>query len=96
MTGQRVAILDGSHSLFDIGISSSNTKRETVDEHVCWQPIPSLERIIVDAVKEVVSISDVALGNITVIGVGVICRTSAVSLLGKAIHTRVLKKFGDM
>jgi len=92
MTGQRVAILDGSCSLFNIGISSPTTKCEAVDEHVPWQPIPGLEGIVVDAVKEVVSVRDVVQGNITAIGVGVICDTSSISVLGRVIHSKVLKK----
>lgn len=95
MTGQRVAILDGSRSLFDTGTSSSTSKSETLDDHVWWQPIPGLEEIVVDAVKEVVSVSGVAPSNITAIGVGVICDTSTVSLLVRAIHTKVLKKLLD-
>jgi mediator of RNA polymerase II transcription subunit 14 len=94
MTGQRVAILDGSRSLFDIGVPNS-TKRGTPDEHVCWQPIPGLEEIVVESVKEVVLTSGLAPGNITSIGVGVICDTSTVKPLVRAIHTRVLRKLSD-
>jgi mediator of RNA polymerase II transcription subunit 14 len=96
MSGQRVAILDGSHSLFEISMPSSSEKGDIMDEHVCWQPIPGLEGIIMDAVKEAVSISGVAAGNITVVGVGVICDTSIVGLLGRTIHTKVLKQIMDI
>ena len=96
MTSQRVAILDGSRSLFETGISSSSTKCETLDDHIWWQPIPGLEGIVVDAVKEVASVSGVAPSSITPIGIGVICDTSTVSFLVRAIHTKVLKKLLDI
>jgi mediator of RNA polymerase II transcription subunit 14 len=92
MTGQRVAILDGSRSLFDIGVPTSATNRKTLDEHICWQPIPGLEEIVLESVKELLSASGVASGNITNIGVGVICDTSTVTPLIRAIHTRVLRQ----
>lgn len=95
ITGQRVAILDGSRSLFDVDRCNSTTGCEVVDERACWQPIPDLAVIAEDAVKEIVSISGVAPSNITAIGIGVICDTSVVSLLGRAIHSKVLQTLLD-
>jgi mediator of RNA polymerase II transcription subunit 14 len=92
MDNQRVTILDGSRSLFELGTSSTKANQEDPDEHLGLQPIPGLELIVAEAVRSVASTIDVAPGKIAVIDVGVICDTSIVRCLGQAIHSRVLQK----
>jgi mediator of RNA polymerase II transcription subunit 14 len=90
MNGQRVAILDGSHSLFitDPPSSSMEMSRSPV-EGLSLQPIPQFQEIVLDAVREVVSSGEVS-GKIALIDVGVVCDADAVGALGRAMHGRIL------
>jgi len=103
MKGQRVCILDGSHSLFDDAspatISSSPQKQTTPlpsssegNEHLGLQPIPNFREVVLDTAREVISSGRVELGKIAPIDVGVVCDASSVRAVGRAIHSRVLQQ----
>ena len=111
MTEQRVAILDGSHSLFSTGnppsISAGGKEKKLV------QSTPSskgsrgqdeggtlgLHAIPGFAGIVLDAIRDVAstrsLGKVAPIDVGVVCDGSAVRALGRAIHDRVRARLKD-
>ena len=110
MTEQRVAILDGSHSLFSTGNPpsiSAGGKEKLV------QSTPSskgsrgqdqggtLGLHAIPGFSEIVldAIRDVAstrsLGKVAPIDVGVVCDGSAVRALGRAIHDRVRARLKD-
>jgi mediator of RNA polymerase II transcription subunit 14 len=110
MTGQRVAILDGSHSLFltrtlqslptpadadttQPSASSGSRDQDLGDSTLGLQPIPGFNEIILDAIREVASTG--TLGKIASIDVGVVCDTSAVRAIGRAIHDRVRARLTD-
>lgn len=88
MSDQRVAILDASHSLFDV-----QTKKglDEVDQLVL-QPIPQFRDIVSDAARTGLGASNFKLGKVAVIDVGVICDTTGVSMLTRLIHAQVLQK----
>lgn len=93
MTNQRVAILDGSHSLFDItpsGSSATGLSRGSVDDSLGLQPIPRFQEIVTGVVQDVIASGDVVLGKIAVVDVGVVCDAASVRHIGKAIHAKVL------
>lgn len=97
MTEQRVAILDGSHSLFLSGEvpSGSGADRTTFsiggherDSTLTLQPIAGFNEIVQDAVREVITFGTP--GKVVPVDVGVICDASTVRAMGRAIHDRVL------
>lgn len=90
MTEQRIAILDSSHSLF--GSSSSPTSSTSSDLHSLL-PIPDFEALVIDAIKSV-RIKDEHV-RVACIDAGVICDSSFVSGVARALHERVLKKLQD-
>lgn len=96
MSEQRVAILDGSHSLFLSGDISSGTGTDKTtfsiggqerDSTLTLQPIAGFKDIIQDAIREVTSYETT--GRIAPIDVGVVCDASTVRAMGRAIHDRV-------
>lgn len=90
MTGQRIAILDPSHSLF--GSSSSTTSSTSSDLHSLL-PIPDFEALVIDAIKSVRIKDEHA--RVAYINAGVVCDSSFVSGVARALHERVLKKLRD-
>jgi len=89
MTGQRVAILDASHSIFspDPTLTRGKAKVQNTQEFgFLLQSIPGLKEILVDVLKEDV-------GNcVWSVDVGIMCSVNAVKRVGKALHQRVLSK----
>jgi mediator of RNA polymerase II transcription subunit 14 len=90
MTGQRIAILDPSHSLF--GPSPSSTSSASFDLHDLL-PIPDFKALVIDAIKSVRIKDEHA--RVAYIDAGVICDSSFVSGVARALHERVLKKLRD-
>jgi len=88
MSDQRVAILDASHSLFDV---QTRKGLDEVDQLVL-QPIPQFRDIVSDTVRTVLDAGNFKLGKVAVIDVGVICDTIGVAMLTRLIHVQVLKK----
>lgn len=91
MSGQRVAILDASHSLFETK-RQGGTAPETVENEVMLRPIPHFKEIVLDAVKQVMLAENVQSHNIAAIDVGVVCDTDLVGALGRIIHTKVVEQ----
>ena len=92
MEEQRIVILDGSRSLFQHSVSSQTTRREAVDEHLSLHPIPDFNEIVAEAAKDAFARNNVVPTGIILVDNGVICDTSSVKDLMKAIHARVLRK----
>jgi len=88
MSDQRVAILDASHSLFDV---QTRKGLDEVDQLVL-QPIPQFRDIVSDTVRTVLGAGNFKLGKVAVIDVGVICDTTGVAMLTRLIHVQVLQK----
>ena len=88
MSDQRVAILDASHSLFDV---QTRKGHDEVDQLVL-QPIPQFRDIVSDAARTGLAAGNFKLGKVAVIDVGVICDTSGVGMLTRLIHAQVLQK----
>jgi mediator of RNA polymerase II transcription subunit 14 len=88
MSDQRVAILDASHSLFDV---QTRKGLEEVDQLVL-QPIPQFRDIVSDAARTGLDAGILKMGKVAVIDVGVICDTAGVSMLTRLIHAQVLQK----
>lgn len=88
MSDQRIAILDASHSLFDVQISKG---LEDVDLLVL-QPIPQFRDIVSEAVRTGLDAGNFKMGTVADIDVGVVCDATGVSLLTRLIHAQVLQK----
>ncbi|KAG1750599.1 mediator complex subunit MED14-domain-containing protein [Suillus paluster] len=91
MTGQRIAILDASYSLFgtsspDASASSSSPSSELLS----LLPIPDFKTLVLDAIKSVRVNDEHA--RAACIDVGVVCDSSVLSAVARALHERVLKK----
>jgi mediator of RNA polymerase II transcription subunit 14 len=95
MTGQRVAILDGSLSLFltDPPAPDTEAPRSPTD-HLGLQPIPHFKDVVLNTVREIVSSGETRTSKIAVVDVGVVCDTGAVGILGSALHKQVLNQIG--
>jgi mediator of RNA polymerase II transcription subunit 14 len=92
MTGQRVAILDASHSVFppDQILSRGKSRAQNSPESgLLLQPIPDLKDIILDVLK-----ADVG-GDVWSVDVGVMCSVNAVKRIGKVLHKRVLDRIKE-
>ena len=87
MSDQRVAILDASHSLFDVQI-----KKELEVDQLVLQPIPQFRHIISDAVRTGLDTGNLKMGTVADIDVGVVCDATGVSMLTRLIHAQVLQK----
>ena len=88
MSDQRVAILDASHSLFDV-----QTRKGLVEvDQLVLQPIPQFRDIVSDAARTGLDAENFKMGKMAVIDVGVICDTTGVRMLARLIHAQVLQK----
>lgn len=90
MTGQRVAILDGSFSVFDQAGSKNPTA--SAEQMLGLKPIPQFKDIVTDAVRDTISSGSVQPGTVAMIDVGVICRTENVCELGKSIYQKLVSR----
>ncbi|OCH90250.1 MED14-domain-containing protein [Obba rivulosa] len=105
MTGARIAVLDGSHSLFAphadaaaaapaSGKPNSKTGSSAggadSDAGLLLQPIPDMKAIVLEAVKAAAEKG--ARGQVAPIDVGVICDASAVRLVARALYEGALQR----
>ncbi|KAJ7078861.1 mediator complex subunit MED14-domain-containing protein [Mycena belliarum] len=86
MTGQRVLILDGSHSLFSPGPAQQPGNHHQVGLH----PIPRFSEIVLEAVTGVISSRAAEPSEIVPMKTGVVCQTTVVRTLGRAIYAAVV------
>ncbi|KAG1871755.1 mediator complex subunit MED14-domain-containing protein [Suillus subalutaceus] len=89
MTEQRIAILDASYSLF----GSSSSISSPSPELFTLLPIPDFKTLVIDAIKSVRIKDEHA--RVAYIDAGVVCDSSFVSGVARALHERVLKKLRD-
>lgn len=85
LTGHRVAILDGSQSLFGSQVKSEELSSFGI------QPFEELDAIVQDAIRDTTA-SGVPLGAIATVDVGVVCDVRIVRALGRSIHDRLLSR----
>lgn len=108
MTGKRIAILDGSYSLFqgnvippsqlDSGSGSdsySHTHSNSDLDRIGLEPIPDFRTLVLDAVRATRPRSPQSGAGgrrIAPIDVGVVCEGGTIGPVIRALHERVLKK----
>lgn len=85
LSGHRVAILDGSQSLFGAEPTPDLTSSLGI------QPIKDMNVVVYDSIRENLSLG-VKLGLIAPIDVGVVCGVDAARALGRSIHDRILPR----
>lgn len=97
MKGERIVIVDASHSLFhpDLVKTETNSQSMASDKDLRLQPMPDFRTVILEAVREVLADGKTTVGRIVALDVGVICDADAnvVRALTRAIHMRVLERF---
>lgn len=91
MTNQRVAILDGSHSLFKPSNVRLDTGAEADISKLALQPIPQFATVTKEAVAEAAAGGGEG-RNIVDVNVGVICEAAAVGLVAQSLHRRVVER----
>jgi len=89
MSGQGIAILDASHSLF--GFSDPNKDVHSDVNKLVLKPIPQFREIVANAVRDAQASGSLALSKVATIEVGVICDAGGVKALTRVIHSRVLE-----
>ena len=93
MKCQRVAILDASHSLFDVQIPNKMGGKEELEiDELVLQPIPQFRDIVSDAARTHLDAGELKMGKVAVIDVGAVCDATEVGILVRSIHAKVLQK----
>lgn len=87
LSNQRIAVLDASHSLFDVQMPGKAVEKD----YLVLQPIPQIRDIVTDVVRDGLAGGDLTTGKVAAIDIGVICDAGGVDPLARAIHTQVLK-----
>jgi mediator of RNA polymerase II transcription subunit 14 len=86
----RVSIVDASHEMFDHTTSTAKAFYDMFG----LEPIPDFSKIVVDVMLDLRDRT--GLGRIALVDVGVICPSSAVTVVGRAIHSRIVGRLkGD-
>ncbi|KAG6920079.1 hypothetical protein DXG01_010147 [Tephrocybe rancida] len=93
MTDQRVAILDGSFSLFD---PTGSRGAQIESEELGLKPIPQFKNIVTDAVRELITSGKAQPGKIAVVDVGALCDTAMVCDLAKTIYLGVVASHAEL
>lgn len=94
MNEQRVAILDASHSLFDVHKAGTGTPAAAPDpllEALVLQPIPRMREIAGSAVQSGLAAGALVAGKVAAIDIGVICNASGVGPLTRSIHRQIVE-----
>jgi mediator of RNA polymerase II transcription subunit 14 len=91
MTGQRVAILDGSSSFYATPNSTKSSLGGSSPDstEVGLRPLPHFNSIVTAVVKKALAAGDIRAGKIARVDLGVICECADVRKLARAIHSRV-------
>lgn len=92
MSGQRIAILDASHSLFDVQIPDKIARKEPEIDELVLQPIPQFRDIVSNAVRAHLDAGELKMGKVAVVDVGAVCDAAGVGILTRPIHTQVLQR----
>jgi len=91
MSNQRIAILDASHSLFDVQIPDKSARKEPGIDALVLQPIPQFRDIVSDAVRSHLDAAEIQMGKVAVVDVGAVCDATGVGVLARSIHAKVLQ-----
>lgn len=95
MSQARVVILDASNTLFPVEAKSASRPSPSIrDSELVLQPIPDFRSLVIEACREVVS--TVARTKIAPVDIGVICDSSAVRAVARALHERVNRKLKEV
>ncbi|KIY53083.1 MED14-domain-containing protein [Fistulina hepatica ATCC 64428] len=85
MIGKRVAILDGSVSLFHTP-ASGDASTSTLG----LRPIPRFKDILLNVVQEAAASKLIEPGAVVPMDAGLVCNTASVRLLARQIHTKIV------
>lgn len=90
MSGQRVAILDASESLYHAEqLDSSAMDQSDSVIHIGLQPLPNFRETVLETVRQGLAEGIFSPRRVIPIGIGIICDTETVKELGKMLHDKV-------
>ncbi|KAF9484518.1 MED14-domain-containing protein [Pholiota conissans] len=92
MNDQNIAILDSSHSLFDVQTPGKTVAGDSLLDNLVLQPIPRMREIVADAVQNGLASGQLTMGKVAAIDIGVICNASGVGVLMEAIHAQIVEE----
>ncbi|KAJ3517642.1 hypothetical protein NLJ89_g378 [Agrocybe chaxingu] len=93
MSGQRIAILDASYSLFDLEMSDKAAMEvESTIGGLILQPLPDFRNIVAAAVRDGMNSGRLSKGKIAALEAGVVCNAGGVGYLTQVIHSQVLDR----
>lgn len=90
MAGARVSILDASSTLFQIDDKSLPHTSPPIESDLILKPIPDFQALVVDACKAVAG--TVGRRKIAPVDVGVVCDSTAVRTVARALHELVMQR----
>ena len=103
MTGARVVIVDGSHTLFDEGVGDSrgaaarrpgaSSRTTSLANTGALQAIPDFRALVAEAIKD--AVAQGVKGQFAPIDIGVICDIAAVRVVGRRLYERVFAKLAQ-
>ncbi|PPQ98421.1 hypothetical protein CVT24_004100 [Panaeolus cyanescens] len=92
MTGQRVAIVDASRSLFDLPSERNAPQKETPFDNLLLKPIPNFKSIVTEVVQQGYADKHLTPGKVAAVDIGVVCDSAGVAVLTKGLHSRILEQ----
>jgi mediator of RNA polymerase II transcription subunit 14 len=92
LNNQKVAILDASHSLFDVQMPGKLVTKDPAIDDIVLQPIPRMRDIAIDVVRKGLAAGDLVAGKVAAIDVGIMCNAGGVNTLARAIHSQILEQ----
>ncbi|KAI0344782.1 MED14-domain-containing protein [Trametopsis cervina] len=88
MSNAQVLVMDGSNSAFNVG-----ERATTSDNSLLLHPIPDFPNIVSEARKDI-GTSTAGRRSVS-IDMGMVCHSSVVGIVGRALHERILASFKD-
>lgn len=93
MSQARVAILDASNTLYPVDDPSLKHSPPIEHSELVLKPIPDFRTLLAAACKDVAGA--VPRSKIAPVDVGVICDSSAVRAVARALHERVMRRLAE-
>ncbi len=88
MANAQVLVMDGASSLYHAGESKPSS-----ESSLLLQPLPDFQSMVSEVRKDIGGTE--ASRRVVAIDIGLICHSSAVSVVGRALHEKVQKRMKE-